>query len=317
MRSYILHRLITIGLFAVLLVFIWVLETGLDAWWWLLAVVTCFGYSHYGIGGYYQIRHMCRDQYRKRLLYAGGVVVILSVLAVIAFYLTDLFYLLSFFVIVYFLWHGYENELTLFERQTALRARRDTVGALVLTTLALAFFGVGHASWYFTTWYEFIAVTPVVYELLPGGTWLPELAFWAGVISSVFALMLGGHALVRSTHKLFHALFLLGIGLALSVSLFLFPIHYVVILGGLLFYHFGVWFLFYEERFRIRSWTAWREYIILHGVLALPLVGLLFEPMKDTLITVLFNSYTFLTLTVIHISLSFLNEEKVRAYLTR
>ncbi len=316
MSTYILHRVTTVLAFAGLVSVIGLLAGGVAGWWWLLAIVTVFGYLHYLIGGFYQFRQLRREEHARRFGFAALLMSIVSLGVVIVVLITDTYYLLSFFVIMYFLWHGYENEITLFERQTGRLARRDTVGALVLTTLALALFGVGHASWYFTPWYEFVATTPVVYELLPGGSVLPLVAFWLGVLSAATAVGLAVHAFVFGTARLFHGVFLLSILGVLVLGALFVPLHYVIVLGGLLFYHFMVWFLFYEERFRQRNKREWLSYGGIHAVILLPFVlSLLLD--WQSFLTFTLNSYVFLLLTLVHITLSFLNEQWVRRWITR
>ncbi len=316
MSTYILHRVITVLAFAGLVGVIGLLPDGVAGWWWLLAVVTVFGYLHYLVGGLYQYRQLKRDPASRQYGFVALLMTVFSFGLVVMFLITNTFYLLSFFVIMYFLWHGYENEITLFERQTGKTARRDTVGALVLTTLALALFGVGHASWYFTPWYEFVATTPVAYELLPGGSLLPIVSFWLGIISAVSAVGLAVHACVFGTARLFHGVFFLSIIGVLVLGALFVPLHYVVVLGGLLFYHFMVWFLFYEERFRQRNKREWLSYGGIHAVILLPfLLALLLD--WQSFITLALNSYVFLSLTLIHISLSFLNEPWLRARITQ
>ncbi len=316
MSSYIIHRATTLLAFAGLVSAVGLWSQEVDGWWWLLAIVTVFGYLHYLIGGFYQFRQLRRDEHARRFGFVALLMTIVSLGAVMFVLLTDTYYLLSFFVIMYFLWHGYENEITLFERQTGRLARRDTVGALVLTTLALALFGVGHASWYFTPWYEFVASTPVVYELLPGGSLLPIVSFWLGIISATIAVGLAAHACVFGTARLFHGVFLFSILGVLVLGALFVPLHYVVVLGGLLFYHFMVWFLFYEERFRQRNKREWLSYGGIHAIILLPfLISLLLD--WQSFLTFTLNSYVFLSLTLVHISLSFLNEQWLRALITR
>ena len=138
MTAYFQNKIISILLpFVVIVIadFVWGDTT--YAWQWLLMIVISIGYTHYGIGAYYQLATFRRQQKSTFLHVIFVALVLLSAAIIYAFSALGLVWLVAFFVIPYFMLHGYFNEQTLFAR-SCKKASPDAV----LAGIALWDFGV-------------------------------------------------------------------------------------------------------------------------------------------------------------------------------
>src|SRR6056297_805475 len=273
-----------------------------QSWQWLVMLMMLAGYTHFFIGGFYQWRGVQRRQrsYEQRWFWALTVVSL-----VIAWATIQLFGLTLFVVgtLMYFLLHGYFNELTLYERQTGKTASQSLVAAVMLFFLGTLLYGIGHPSWFFNASLTFA---------LPSATWLAAysttdpialIATWLGGIVLVMALLLAAYHWVRRPGVV-NSLGLLGLTSGIALTFLFQPIPYVYVLVGVLLYHFIVWFVFYAHQFAARSKVSLQRYLLFHVVLIGGAVLV-----SDFIAThPIFNMAIFLTFTTWHITASFLNE---------
>lgn len=320
MLTYVTHKLLALIFIGGLSVLSFTLypDVHQSRWFVLLLVMTVFGYSHYAVGAVYQLRSFTRkqDPVRWYRWFTGLTLVSLAVCGI--FFLYGQIGILAFTVIGYFMVHGLFNEVTLFERQTNLRADRFTIYAIASSLLGAAFLAVGHASWFFAPDLTFMAIsTPGLTSYLLTDP-IPQITRLLGIICFTSAVIAQLWATLRKTaHRYFH-LIVLGLVLVIAiVGWTWYPLHYVFILSSLLLYHFVVWFMFYADQFWRSRRTELPLYLGVHALVLLPFIALL---LPDTYLgavvdTYLLNSYLFLTLTAMHISVSFLSERWLQEWL--
>jgi hypothetical protein len=118
MSSYIANKFISLILPILGIIYVTLLGAEMLGWSMLLIAISLIGYTHFGLGAYYQ--HQAwrnRVTYKKFLGWFVGMT-IASVLIVLLAVHYQFIWLVAFLTIPYFVWHGYENEQTLFTRAT-------------------------------------------------------------------------------------------------------------------------------------------------------------------------------------------------------
>lgn len=312
MNTYIQHKILSIGIVLALSLIglLWFPNDQVQRWYFLLLATTIFGYSHYLIGGFYQLKSFRRKTSPVRHYSVFGTILLLSLAICALFYVTGNIVLFAFVTIGYFMLHGFFNEITLYERQSGGVASRLTILAVVLGFSGLILNAVGHASWFFTPELRFVTFSPEVLAHYIDTHPLPIIARFLGIGSIVAAIAVEFVALRRAaSHQRAHLAFLVLLGSGLFVTIFMHPLHYVFLLSGYLLYHFLVWFLFFYKQFRERDRQQFVTYLGIHALVVLPFIFLMTDTAAATFVdTYLLNSYTFLTLTMVHISTSFMSE---------
>ena len=303
-----------IGIGAVMLLFYGSVLTFVDdllqAWTILLVITTIVGFSHYLIGGYYQVKSLARtpvpvQRYRWYLLLST-----LSVGAVIPFMLTGNLAWVAFATIGYFMLHGFFNEITLFERVSGGVGNRWSVGALAIGLAGLAIIGFAHPSAYFNPQLDYLGMNYLLLQALAWGSPFAEMSRWLGYGALAAAVCLQATALLRAhARRLQHALFLGVVVAATLGSIFIYPLNYVYVFTALLLYHFLIWFWFYLRANMDRAPGALRQYLLLHVLVFAPfaiayITGYGWEWIDEYIL----NSYVFITLTTVHITTSFMSE---------
>lgn len=300
MKSYILHRVVSL----VLVLLLW--GTGIKLgtsdpveWRLILLTTVILGFTHYVVGGFYQLKSICRNEYAPKLLWWFAGLSLGSLVCYWAFRYFDWLPILSIVMIFYFLLHGYFNEVTLFERQTSLAARPVYVAVAILFLLGVTCLSVGHASWLFNESYEYSSFL-MLSERIPVMVVLGISSLGASLLTLLWCIWASpGRRLVLAVTWV--GVLLLSVGAVLAS-----PVNYVLILSGLLSYHFIVWFLFYAEQFWRGSKKDFMRYIALHAVVLLPLSTVYFGASPGN---VLVHGSIFLPFTLLHISTSFISEK--------
>jgi len=217
--------------------------------------------------------------------------------------------LFSFVSIGYFMIHGFCNEITLYEKTKDKIANRWTIASVVLALLGLIFLSAAHPSSLFSPQLEYILRNDFLIQLYLSESIFPRIGLWAGVVSISIAVLLQLVAVFRSSLKVAHASFMVLLLISSGTLVFLYPPSYIHIFSAFLLYHFLVWFIFYLRRFSERSKSSLRQYIVMHILVFLPFIALLGSGTAYSLVDIfILNSYVFLLLTTIHITVSFMSE---------
>lgn len=319
MQTYAAHKLMALGLIAFAIIFSSILSsTSTAGWYALLLLVTIFGYAHYVVGGVYQLRAYVHKPKPIKWFLWFLLLSVLSVGIAGAFAFTGMIGLLSFVVIGYFMLHGFFNEVTIYERQTHESANRYSVIALSALLFGVVMSAIGHASWFFTPDLAFVAMNSEALQQYITSDPLPLLARLGAVVSFAVALYAAYKARVTAVKYFsWHRAFIVMCAAGAVVSVAWYPLHYLYLLAALLLYHFIIWFLLYGELFIRVKRKELPLYVGLHLLVAVPFLALLFPSSTVGIVvdTYLLNSYTFLTATLVHITVSFLNEPWAKKYL--
>lgn len=302
-----------IGILGALSIFYWfVLQLFADpfaGWTGILITTTIVGFSHYFVGGYYQLQSFHRaDHTRKRYLW-------FTFLALLALGVSGGFLwsgqiaLFAFLSIGYFMIHGFFNEITLYERQTGYKANRYSIAALAFSLAGIIFLACAHANSLFDPHFQYLLRDDYIVQLYLERSLFPVLGLYLGIGCLVAAIGSQLVAVVQSCFQFWHLLAWLAVVALAILMIVVYPPSYVHLLSGLLLYHFIVWFVFYFRQFQQRSRTALHRYLLIHiGVLVPFLVLALPGPAFSLVELFLLNSYVFLTLTTIHVTTSFMSE---------
>lgn len=313
LKQYLSHKSISIGtvLAVTAISFLMFPNEEMSRWYVLLLTLTVFGYSHYVVGGFYQLSSFTRKRKIVRHYVVFAALALVSAGMCYMFIRAGNSNLLAFIVIGYFILHGFLNEITLFERQTGRHANRMTLAALVLVILALTTSAVGHASWFFTPDLKFIELTGAAIQSYLTNDPIPQTARIIAATAMVAAFILQLTVCARSSkeYRIAHFVILVTFVAAGLLIVWWYPLHYIFVLAALLLYHFVVWFLFYFTHFQSHMPERLPQYLWLHAIVIVPFIFLVFPgPLGEFVDTYILNSYTFLTLTAIHISVSFMSE---------
>ncbi len=286
-------------------------------WTLLLMMVFTLGYTHYFIGGYYQIKGFLRHKKVVRLMAAFVVCVIFSAFLITVAQVYGYMWLVAFFAIPYFMLHGYFNEITLFEKSSALFVPRGIFlsGSLFFTGLTM--FAFTHPSAYFGYDLSFLSPFEIAFQqsvqtvsLLIGDALAVTLLVMGVFVASYYLY-------TERQYRSFLFMLLLIELVAISLVTLGRP-NYTYFFFLLLSYHFTTWALFYGQQFYTRSTKAFFRYIIFHVIIV---SGAIFGywlfaylGIKNPSILV-FNGNVFLFLTMVHITSSFLNDAWCRRLL--
>ena len=305
MQIYFFHKILAIAIVVALWLgsSVFIGSGTVEQWTLVLVATTIFGYSHYLVGGVYQLKSFKRKAQPQKRYDVFIVLTLLSIIFCSVFYYFEQTGLLSFVVIGYFMLHGYYNEITLFERQTSLKA--DVIGFTVppIFLFGLAMLAVGHQSWFFSEELEFLSEGELALIL-------KTITLAVGTGSVLVATLISWRqTILSSAYRIPLSLTSIGLFLFGGWAIWQYPISYIVMFSLLLLYHFIVWFVFYFEQF----WRQRREqlptYLGLHALVLAPFLLLIVGGVgAEWIDTYLLNSRTFLLATMIHISTSFMSE---------
>jgi hypothetical protein len=283
-----------------------------QGWTILLVCISLLGYTHYILGAYYQHR-----AWRKRTTYRHFQYWFfwLSAAAFLLMYVasvTELVWLVALLTIPYFVWHGYENEQTLYRRTTQNHLSPFLIGGISAVAVGITLDAFRHASANFTSSLSFSQV------LLPRSNMISTDIAWyiwcvGGGLIIIGTLLLGFYALRDKTPAgMFWASAAVGM---LFWFWFANPLPYVWFFFLLLGYHFLTWgihygFVFWSDTRRFLLYV-YQHLVVIFGVLIVSyiLTNLLSIPLG------LLNTEWFLAFTLAHITTSFLNDEWVQRLL--
>jgi hypothetical protein len=308
MYAYNLNKVISIGLPVVGIGIVTALTTVPTSWSLLLILVTLLGYTHHILGLAYQRRAWrSKPNYHRYL----GVVVVMGISSGLLVYyamVTAWLWLVALFTIPYFVWHGYENEHTLFTRATGQSLCPWLLGGISITAVGLTIDSFRHASALFAS--DLSYRQPLLTSI--DNSLYMSLAPYIGIFGLV-CIVCGGLSILYSYYRQPRTSTLLWfLGLVLLAVWFFYasPLPYVWLFVFLLGYHFITWGIHYGTVFWYKDKNQFWRYIGEHIlVIGFVLVTSVFLAMVVPQLSLgLLNTEVFLAVTIMHITTSFLND---------
>lgn len=308
MNTYIKNKILSlvVPLSAILITLWWYGDTP-QQWTLLLMLVMTLGYTHFAVGGYYQLRGFARQ---KQARYLYGFFILLVGLSALAIGMADAYKLMplvAFLVIPYFMVHGYYNEKNLFTRQVSNTVPTVIIFGIAAWATAATIYAFGHPSAFFTPQLTFLSSIEVTQIL----SFTKALFFWGSYLSS-FVLALGVLTvlvyglLTRRRYQKIMLLQLLVTSLATMYMYYHGPFNYIYLFTVLLGYHFMTWLIYFGVLFYSSEPQRFRHYVFLH--LSIIVVVILLAG-SSRFTHIIFNGNFFLFLTLAHITTSFMNDD--------
>lgn len=314
MQAYVTNKILSFGAVIAFIGITFLLYGFTPTQWQLvLLAIVIFGYAHYFIGFYYQLRGLARSP-QPRQRYLSFTALLLLSLVVGIFITSYLGFVLQFFLgFLYFLLHGLFNEQTLIEKQTGIKTPLAHLGALVAFIIALLTYSIPDKTLFFNENFQFIPVDQFTLSILFNNYYLDLQYFpWIFWVTAGFSFALLAWSWHRSRHT--KAAITISIILGLStilVALFGAP-PYIYMHLFVVGYHFITWLIFYLVEMRRRG----RSLFIHFASLNIGLVAFLcalgyfhFSGHITHLSSIIFNHQTFVIMTYIHITTSFMNDD--------
>lgn len=314
MQAYVTNKILSFGAVIAFIGITFLLYGFTPTQWQLvLLAIVIFGYAHYFIGFYYQLRGLSRSP-APRQRYLSFTVLLLLSLIVGIFITSYLGFVLQFFLgFLYFLLHGLFNEQTLIEKQTGIKTPLAHLCALVAFIIALLTYSIPDKTLFFNENFQFIPVDQFTLSILFNSYYLKLQYFpWIFWVTTGFSFALLAWSWHRSQHT--KAAITISIILGLStilVALFGAP-PYIYMHLFVVGYHFITWLIFYLVEMRRRGRSTFIHFASLNiGLVAFlcVLAYFHFSGHITHLSSVIFNHKTFVIMTYIHITTSFMNDD--------
>lgn len=312
MSDYILNKVLSFAaVFLCILVTYALFGYTTTQWQIILLCVVVFGYAHFLVGFYYQIKGFARTE-RPVVRYVTFL--LLTLLSIgIAYLIFAVFGFVAglFLGFLYFLLHGLLNEQTLILRQTGLSVPLLPLWALAIFIISLLIYSVPDKTFFFDYALVFHPVSDYALTQIFNTKYLNlmyfPIIFWGGLSLAAVLLFVAWRRYEFPRMMLTVGLFitvLTGFVLLLAAPPYIYM--YLFVVG----YHFMTWLLFYSVEFKRRGTGPWRNFILINvGVFGLLGYLLSVHHNEPTALTAfVFDYRVFVVLTYIHISTSFMND---------
>lgn len=283
-------------------------------WQAILLSIVIFGYGHFILGFYYQLRSFVKKPFAWQYFLTFGFLVLFSVLLSYIMFVYAGFAAALFVGFLYFLFHGLLNEQTLIKRQSGYFVPLLFLTALAIYVISLLTYSVPDETFFFDRQLQFqnfdsFFTVDYVFERYYLSLAYFTQVFWIGFSLSIATLLFAWlrHGFGKLTLALGSAM----VGVTVLVATFGPPAYiymYVFVVG----YHFMTWLLFYIVEFKKRGSVQYRLFILQNILILLPfLVAAHLFFLKDTpsIVYFIFDYFFFVTATYVHISTSFMNDE--------
>ena len=310
MRPYILNKVFSITFPIIVIALVSIALTPPQLAWQILLMLTfTLGYTHYFIGGYYQLTSFSRQsQYKRRMLAYWFLVAVSTFIIVFAQY-WGLMWLVAFVTIPYFLLHGFFNEMSLARSVVGVSINPRFLAALSLYIAGLTMTAFSHYSAKFNYDLSFMAEPLYVSEQISLLIFLFKLAGGTFVFLATTVFM---YEILINRRSVKYLVSAIGISLgALVLYISVYPFNYVYAFTFLLMYHFLTWMIHYGVRFKATNTSRFYFYVLAHvGIVALVIFiysGFTYFNIQNPSAFV-FNGNMFLFLTTVHITTAFLND---------
>lgn len=281
-------------------------------WQAILLSIIVFGYGHFLLGFYYQIKGFFRKPNPWQYVSSFIFLTLFSVgLSFTLFYYVG-FVAALFIGFLYFLLHGLLNEQTLIERQTGHTVSLLHLGALAIFVISLLTYSIPDQTFFFNQWLQFTPVSDLAVQFFFEQFYLGlagfNQLFWAGFIASLVTLLVAWVTYKHTQLTLFLLAVITGATTLVAVygaSAYIYM--YVFVVG----YHFMTWLLFYLVEMKKRGSQVYRTFVV-HNIIAVAPFVLaayyFFQPQTPAWSYLLLNLQLFVVMTYVHISTSFLND---------
>ena len=291
-------------------------------WIFLLIVAMVTGYTHFFVGTIYQIRGLKRNENSIKLLIVFVLIAVASFLIGQIMIEAGYLIILSLFTLFYFMLHVLVNEHR-FLKNTRYQVSYPTMLSLLLLFIPSFFMSINHPSFYYTFDLEYPIFTVFEQkEILSEAVSIFALKAISMTMAILFVIIAPYIFYKRFGFWFSFLIGIIGLIMTLAVVTNL-PINFVYMVHGVLVFHFVLLSLIFYKSIRAKGVVALREYIKLHLLVLIPLsllVILFYIPSSQSVLEdpfkIIFNFGTFLTISLSHISVSFLNEPWFKKLLT-
>lgn len=282
-------------------------------WQTILLAIIIFGYGHFILGFYYQLKSFLRhnkpwQSYVMFALLSGA-----SVVLAIAVFEYIGFVAALFIGFVYFLMHGLLNEQTLILRQTGILVPLLFLTSLAVFVMALLTYSVPDQTFFFNSRLEFLNINDYwvghTFETQYMSLARFESIFWYGCALSLGLLILAWRLYGFGKLGLF-------LGVAMGLITYMVysygPPAYIYMYLFVVGYHFMTWLLFYLVEMKKRGTKIYRTFILQNVLILVPLLYaayLFMQPLTPEWVYAVFDYRLFVIMTYIHISTSFMNDQ--------
>lgn len=322
MQTYFINKLLSLAT-VFLCIFLTLAWFGYseDQWQAILIALIIFGYGHFILGFYYQLRGFLRKPQSWQWFASFSVLTIFSIgLAHVMFeylgFVTTLF-----IGLIYFMFHGMLNEQTLVFRQTGKKVPMLFFTAFAIFGVTLVAYSVPHETFLFNRNLQFLDVNVAwfkyVFEMNFIGVSNFLYILWGGFSASMILLLYAWRRYGFPQLSLFLAVSFISIlGLMLVFGPPAYVYTYLVVVG----YHYMTWLLFYLVEMKRRGESAYRMFLMQNIAILFPFVVfayLFFQPNTAPFVYAIFDYNIFVIVGYIHISTSFLNDEWMQSVQSR
>jgi hypothetical protein len=284
-------------------------------WVFILIVTMCVGYTHFFIGTLYQLGGIYKKPYRNLNLF-----LFLSI-SVFAFCICRIFIelgwevLLGAFTIVYFIIHVLLNEKTFLLAQLKIQVGYLNIlgfTALIAPPFLLALI---HPSFFYDFTLRYPTINSQQYTQIIERFISMDFLFVASLVIVGLYVLVFPYRFFKE-YNLLPALLSGFCGVLIFFAILVkIPFHFVYLLHFVLMYHFILMFFIFLQYFAHKNHESFLNYVSLHAVAVVVIVGIALIPVLQidnqaltTLYGSVFNFGNFLTVSIMHVSVSFLNE---------
>lgn len=284
-------------------------------WVFILVVTMCAGYVHFFIGTLYQLESIAKKPDRNVNLLLFSIISILAFLTCRVFIEYDLEIILGAFTIIYFIFHVLLNEKTFLHMQLGINMTYPEIlslSALIVPPFLLA---LVHPSFFYDFSLKYPSIDSLQYRQIIEVFISMDFLF-------VVSLCIVGTFLIVVPYRLlqhygFWPFLLSSLGGLFIFLLILYkvPFHFVYLLHFVLMFHFVLLFFIFLQYFYNKNPKFLSRYIMLHSGALVVIVGIALIPVLMPHNNILYKIYasvfnfgSFLTISIMHVSVSFLNE---------
>ncbi|MES2967034.1 MAG: hypothetical protein V4668_04585 [Patescibacteria group bacterium] len=289
--------------------------TSTQYWVFVLTMTMCVGYIHFFIGTVYQVEGIAKKPHRN-----VNTFLFISI-SLLAFAVCRLFInvgwevLLGAFTIVYFIIHVLLNEKTFLQAQLGIEIGYFHILSFAVLIVPPFLLALVHPSFFYDFSLQYPAIDSAQYRQIIEAFISMDFLFYASLWAiGIFLIVLPYQLLKQYGHW---PAILSGVcGLMVFFAIFIgAPFHFVYLLHFVLMYHFILLFFIFLQYFATKKPAALSRYNTLHVVAFITIVSIALIPFwqsRDqflyTVYAVIFNFGNFLTISIMHVSVSFLNE---------
>ena len=322
MREYVLAKVIALGIPSALIAYGFLAWQGpqQDYWWFLLVVTMILGYTHFWLGFYYQLRAFRRFTHAKRAYLAFFILTIVSLAVCYALIHSDYLALLATIVIGYFLIHGGLNENTILTLQTGYKLPLALYMVFATTMMTILYGSITHASYFFNQYLAFLPMFPAGREwaieqgIGMDAATLPLITGVLSILGAIYVILMYPNVRRQTIVPLVFCVSVI------FITYFWYPLSYVHWFHLALSYHFIVWSLVFLFKYQKERPALVPSFVGLHLIFLVGLIALAATGTADStdqewwLYALVFNTSVSATISFVHISTSFLNEDWIKRY---